>query len=130
MEAHRVLVVEDDPELRESLTAGLEAAGLQVVAVADGTSALDKLSNSVFGAICLDVILPEVSGYDVCEQIRQSARHRTSLVVMMSARAYPADCANALEAGADVFLAKPFEIKTLVDTLRLSTRRLSHEAVA
>jgi DNA-binding response OmpR family regulator len=124
-----VLVVEDDPELRALLETVVAQAGFSTEGVADGASALARLSERAFDAVCLDVILPDLSGYDVCEQLRQSSRHKSTLVVMMSARSYPADCANALEVGADTFLAKPFRLRTLVDTLEAAARRETSEAV-
>jgi two-component system OmpR family response regulator len=130
MERRTVLVVEDNPELRSELKAALELAGLTAESVSDGAAALARLSEAAYDAVCLDVILPDLSGYDVCEQLRQSNRHAATVVVMMSARAYPADFANALEAGADAFVAKPFDLRSLVDTIQRAPKRVASEAVA
>jgi DNA-binding response OmpR family regulator len=115
MERRSVLVVEDDPELREALTASLLSEGFDALGVATGEAAMEVLSQKTFEAVCLDVILPDLSGYEICEWIRRGGRD--AWVVMMSARAYPADEANALEAGADLFLAKPFPLKVLLEAL-------------
>jgi two-component system chemotaxis response regulator CheY len=70
--------------------------------------------------ICLDLVLPESSGYEVCEFIRRSPEHRGTPVLIMSGRSYPADRAHAAEAGADAFIAKPFT----EDDLRRRIERL------
>ena len=79
----------------------------------DAASAIDRLASCRPDMICLDLVLPDSSGYDVCEFIRKSPEHGTTPILMMSDRSYPEDRAHAAEAGADAFLAKPFSEKTL-----------------
>jgi DNA-binding response OmpR family regulator len=128
--ASAVLVVDDDPELREAIAASLIEAGYSPYTVADGRSAMQALTERSFDAVCLDVILPDVSGYEVCEWLRARAAGATTLVVMTSGRASPIDQATALECGADHFLPKPFDVPELIALLRTSVRQAVCDAVA
>ena len=125
-----VLVVDDDPGLRSALRAGFEAAGYRVVDAPDGRRALARLQEATPVLVLLDVILPEMSGYELCEQLRRSASLSGVRVVMLSARAFPEDRAHAAEAGADAFFAKPVSLAKLLACARslLAGRRI--EAVA
>jgi two-component system chemotaxis response regulator CheY len=102
-----VLVVDDDPELRNAIRALLDRLGYEMVEASDGNAAMSRLSSLDPHLVCLDLVLPESSGYEVCEFIRRSPRHSKTPVLIMSERAYPEDRANAVEAGADSFIAKP-----------------------
>src|SRR3954463_15817758 len=106
-ERKTVLVVEDHPPLRSAIRALLEQMGLSAVEASDGESALAALRELQPELICLDLVLPDTSGYDLCEQIR--AERGATPILAMSERSYPADRAQAAESGADDFLAKPFE---------------------
>ena len=79
----------------------------------DAASAIDRLATCRPDMICLDLVLPDSSGYDICEFIRRHPEHRATPVLMMSDRSYPEDRAHAAEAGADAFIAKPFTEKML-----------------
>jgi DNA-binding response OmpR family regulator len=115
-----VLVVEDDPSMRDAISDLVLRMGLDVVEAADGTAAMTRLAGMRPDLICLDLVLPESSGYEVCEFIRRSPDHRGTPVLIMSGRSYPADRAHASEAGADSFIAKPFT----EDDLRRRIERL------
>ena len=108
MDRKTVLVVEDDPPLRQEILNLLRRMGLDVVEASDGASAMARLAGMRPDLVCLDLILPEASGYEVCEFIRRSPTHRHTPVLIMSGRSYPVDRAYAVEAGADSFIAKPF----------------------
>ena len=114
----RVLVVDDDPPVRKLARACLEAMGLGVEEAACGKTALAKLAAAAPALVCLELALPELSGYDVCEFIRRSPSLRDVPVLMMSDHSYPEDRAYALEAGAAAFLAKPFTPKTFAESVR------------
>lgn len=107
------LLVEDHPELRSEIRSFLQRMGLRTVEASDAGSALSRLAAYQPDLICLDLVLPESSGYELCEFIRKSPQHRTTPVLVMSDRSYPADRAHAAEAGADAFLAKPFSEASL-----------------
>ena len=119
--AHCVLVVEDDPSLRRLLVRQLERMGLSVVDVDNGESAMTWLdSNTPPALVCLDLALPAMSGFRVCESIRSSVRTRDVAVFVISARTTVQDHTFALEVGADAFLEKPFKLKDF----ELEVRRL------
>jgi DNA-binding response OmpR family regulator len=103
-----VLLVEDEWKLRRLLRKHLERIGLQVIEVGDGRSAIRQLSENPPDIVCLDLMLPELSGYDVCEFIRASPSLKHIPVLVVSARALPEDRAQAEKAGASGYLIKPF----------------------
>lgn len=103
-----VLLVEDDPALRKLVKSYLVNLGLSVIEAGDGQTAIHLLSEHTLDLVCLDLMLPEFSGYDVCEILRKSARNSAVPVLMISARALPEDRAAAMEVGASAYLTKPF----------------------
>jgi two-component system, OmpR family, response regulator MtrA len=116
----RVLLVEDDPSIREVTALGLEGAGFRVTAAADGRQGLARFREGSFGIVVLDVMLPELDGLEVCRQIRAESRVP---IVMLSARADTVDVVVGLELGADDYVTKPFELPELVARLRAALRR-------
>jgi two-component system chemotaxis response regulator CheY len=104
-----VFLVEDHPATRRMLRKQLQAMGYDVVEASDAATAVGRLGTCTPDVICLDLVLPESSGYELCEFIRNSPRHRRTPVLIMSDRNYPEDRAHAAEVGADAFLAKPFD---------------------
>jgi PleD family two-component response regulator len=103
-----VLVVEDHPRDRAAIRKVLSRMGLEVVETTDRHSAMNQLVFLRPDLICLDLVLPESSGYELCESIRQSSAHCELPLLVLSERASPADRAHAVEVGASAFLSKPF----------------------
>lgn len=101
------LLVEDDPPLRRLVAGYLKLLAFQVIEAADGKKAMTALAEQRYDLICLDLMLPESSGYDVLEFIRTEGMG-TCPVLMMSARSLPEDRAQAEELGATLYLIKPF----------------------
>ncbi|MGW7049998.1 response regulator transcription factor [Streptomyces avermitilis] len=118
---NRVLVVDDDRAVRESLARALELEGYDVVAVADGVQALTRARRDSFSALVVDVMMPYVDGVGVCRVLRADG-DRTP-VLMLTARAGTPDRIAGLDAGADDYLPKPFEIPELLARLRALLRR-------
>ena len=118
--AHRILLVEDDPSIRELTTIGLRAAGYEVVGAADGREALDRFAAEQPDAVVLDIMLPILDGLAVCRTIRLES---TVPVIMLTARTDAFDVVAGLEAGADDYIRKPFELPELVARLRVALRR-------
>jgi len=116
----RILLVEDDPSIREVTAMGLGAAGFEIVTAADGVEGLDRFKAEAFDLVLLDVMLPRLDGYEVCRQIRRTS---TIPVVMLTARADTMDVVVGLEAGADDYVRKPFEVPELVARVRAALRR-------
>ena len=118
------LLVEDDSVIRKLVKMYLEHMGLLVVEAADGRSALRLLAEMAPDLACLDLVLPESSGYEVCELIRSSPAMRDIPILVMSGRALPEDRAHAVEIGASAYLIKPFtraEFTNQVDMLLRSS---------
>lgn len=102
------LVVDDDPDIRKVIGAYLTKLGFQVSFASDGRKAIEQLDKEKPTLLCVDLMLPESSGYDVCDHVRNSATLRGLPILMISARTMPEDRAYAEELGVRGYLAKPF----------------------
>jgi two-component system response regulator MtrA len=116
----RILLVEDDPSIREVTAIGLGAAGFAMATAADGVEGLERFRAEPFDLVLLDVMLPRLDGYEVCRQIRKTS---TVPVVMLTARSDTMDVVVGLEAGADDYVRKPFDLPELIARLRAALRR-------
>jgi two-component system response regulator MtrA len=122
-----ILVVEDDPSIREVTALGLRNAGFSVVTAPDGASGLDRWRADHPDLVLLDVMLPRLDGLEVCRAIRAVS---TVPIVMLTARADTIDVVVGLESGADDYVRKPFEMPELVARVRAALRRHSHASPA
>ena len=121
----RILVVDDDAAVRESLRRALQLEGYDVELAADGAEALDRLKLDAAGAdaLVLDVSMPRLDGLEVCRRLRRSGS--TVPVLMLTARDEVADRVAGLDAGADDYVVKPFALEELLARLRALLRRSS-----
>ena len=103
--ATRILIADDETDLIEGLSWYLEAAGFQVSVAHTGTEALEKFQHEQPDMVILDIMMPELDGIKVCEQIR---RQSDVFIMMLSAREGEIDKVRALETGADDYMTKPF----------------------
>ena len=116
----RVLVVEDEDSLVESIRFTLEAEGYEVVTAVDGVTGLREVRDSNPSLVLLDLMLPGMSGIDVCRQIRQES---DVPIVMVTAKDGEADKVLGLEMGADDYITKPFSTRELLARVRAHLRR-------
>ena len=116
----RILLVEDDPSIREVTAIGLGAAGFAVTTAVDGVDGLERFRADPFDLILVDIMLPRVDGYEVTRQIRRTS---TVPVVMLTARGDTMDVVVGLEAGADDYVRKPFDLPELIARIRAALRR-------
>ncbi|WP_420437398.1 response regulator [Candidatus Poriferisodalis sp.] len=119
-----VLVVDDEPSFTEALSVGLRREGFEVRTAADGRAALAAISESEPDLVLLDVMLPGMSGLDVCREIRK--RSRVPLI-MVTARGEEIDAVVGLEVGADDYVAKPYRLRELVARMRAVLRRAASQ---
>jgi DNA-binding response OmpR family regulator len=122
-DSFHILVVDDDPALRDLLAEYLSANGLKVVAVADGRAMREALAQMTPDAIVLDLMLPGDDGLTLARELRASATHIDLPILMLSARGEEIDRIIGLEVGADDYLAKPFSPRELLARLRALLRR-------
>jgi len=125
--AARILLVEDEPSLAETVRYALEREGFGVTVARDGQEALERFALEPPDLVILDLMLPAVSGLDVCRRIRESS---TVPIVMVTAKDSEADKVAGLELGADDYVTKPFSVRELVSRVRAHLRRFQMAAPA
>ena len=118
-----LLLVEDDADLSDLLQLHLGDAGYQVEAVADGALALQKALTGGYDAIVLDVMLPGLTGTEVCRRLREAGR--TVPILMLTARGSEADRVEGLETGADDYVPKPFSVREVLARVAALLRRVA-----
>jgi two-component system OmpR family response regulator len=117
----KILIVEDDPQMRELIERGLTAEGYETRAVDNGMDALIAVSTEEFALAAIDVMLPQMSGFEICRRIRQSGSSMPLL--LLTARDAVEDRVFGLDAGADDYLTKPFAFVELSARVRALLRR-------
>lgn len=120
MKRTRVLLVEDEDSFVDALTVGLEREGFELVVAKDGAEALDRFDQVDPDLVLLDLMLPKVSGLDVCREIR--ARSEVP-IIMVTAKSSEVDTVVGLEVGADDYVTKPYRLRELVARMRAVMRR-------
>ncbi len=116
-----VLVVDDEQSYRDALTVALQREGFAVETAADGVEALERFEAVQPALVLLDVMLPRISGVDVCRQIRTRSRVP---IIMVTARNAEIDAVVGLEVGADDYVTKPFRLRELIARVRAALRRV------
>jgi DNA-binding response OmpR family regulator len=119
--ARTILVVDDEPTLRETLAEALEQDGLRVITAADGRAALERFRAESPDLVLLDLMLPEISGIEVCRILR---RESAVPIIMLTAKDGEIDKVVGLELGADDYVTKPFSLRELMARIRTQLRHL------
>src|SRR5688500_14153192 len=119
-DAPTILVVDDEQSYREALAVALEREGFRVELAADGIEALERFDATRPSLVLLDVMLPQVSGIDVCRELRLRSKVP---IIMVTARSAEIDAVVGLEVGADDYVSKPFRLRELVARVRAALRR-------
>ena len=127
MTAKKILVVDDEPLITESLEYSLKQEGFQVVVAHDGFQALEVAREEAPDLIVLDIMLPGMDGWETCRRLRQES---TVPIIMLTARGQEIDRVLGLEMGADDYLAKPFSFRELLARIRAVFRRMAFEETA
>ena len=117
----RILAIEDDERIRTAVRLALEDEGWDVVEAANGQEAFDAFSESPADVVLIDIMLPDVDGFEVCRTLRRAS---DVPIIMVTARADTHDVVAGLEAGADDYLTKPFAPKELSARIRALLRRV------
>jgi two-component system, OmpR family, alkaline phosphatase synthesis response regulator PhoP len=121
MNTRKILIIEDDPNITELLTIHLEDLGYQVVGEPNGMKGLSLVREKNPDLIILDIMLPGLSGMEICRQIRQTDRNTP--IIMLTARSEEIDKVMGLETGADDYLTKPFSIREFIARVKVIFRR-------
>ncbi len=124
--ARTILVVDDEPTVRETLAENLQREGYRVVTASDGREALARFRSERPDLVILDVMLPELSGVEVCRIIRAES---AVPILMLTAKDAEIDTVVGLEVGADDYVTKPFSLRELLARVRALLRRLEQQAV-
>lgn len=121
IEEMKILMIEDDAPIADVVCRGLQAAGYSIEWASDGAKGLDLAIENRFAAIILDLMLPRVDGFQVCERLRKA--QISTPILMLTARDLVPDRVQGLESGADDYLVKPFEFPELLARIRALLRR-------
>jgi two-component system phosphate regulon response regulator PhoB len=124
-----VLIVEDEPAQREVLAYNIRAEGFEVMTAEAGDKALDIIKETPPDLIVLDWMVPNVSGIEVCRQLKMSPKTARIPVIMLSARSEEMDRVRGLETGADDYITKPYSVAELLARLRTQLRRIRPAAI-
>jgi two-component system response regulator RegX3 len=122
-EATKVLLVEDEDSFVEALTVGLTKEGFEISVARDGAEALEMFSDGKVDLILLDMMLPKISGLDVCRAVRDQS---DVPIIIVTAKGEEIDTVVALEVGADDYVTKPYRMRELVARMRAVLRRSPH----
>ncbi len=110
-----ILLVDDEPNIVMSLDFLMRKAGYQVSIARNGTEALEAIGQTPFAVVILDIMMPDVDGYQVCRQLRQRPDRAGTRVIFLSAKSKEEDVAQGYAAGADLYLTKPFSTRQLME---------------
>ena len=119
----KVLIVDDEPNILMSLEFLMRKSGYNVFVARDGAEALKIIDSELPDAIVLDIMMPNVDGYEVCQYVKQSDQLKHIHVIFLSAKSKKEDIEKGYEMGADLYLTKPFSTRELVKEVKQLTQK-------
>lgn len=125
----KILVIDDEKDIVELISYNLEKEGFSVLKAYDGETALQRVKAQKPDLIILDLMLPEISGLDVCKAVRNNPATANLPIIMLTAKAEEVDKIIGLEMGADDYITKPFSIKELIARVRAMLRRRDNNKI-
>jgi two-component system phosphate regulon response regulator PhoB len=127
--AEFILIIEDEPDIASTLAYNLEKQGFRTRIEGTGQGGLTRAQGSPTpDLILLDLMLPDISGHDVCERLRSQRRTRSVPIIMLTARGEEEDRVTGFERGADDYVTKPFSVRELIARIRAVLRRVQNDA--
>ncbi len=114
----RVVLVDDEPNIRETIAFILDAEGVAVETASDGVEGLDAVRRARPRVVLLDVMMPRMDGYEVCRAIRADERLKGIYIIILTAKGQKTDEQRALDVGADLYLSKPFDDEVVLALIR------------
>ena len=118
MKQPRILIVDDEPNIVMSLEFLMRKNGYHVSIARNGTEALEAINHTPFDVILLDIMMPDVDGYQVCRHVRTHPDRQGTKVIFLSAKSKEADVKKGYEVGADLYIPKPFSTRQLVSKVQ------------
>jgi len=118
MKTPHILIVDDEPNIVMSLEFLMRKNGYQVGIARNGTEALAAIAQTAFDLVLLDVMMPDVDGYQVCRKLRERPDQASTKVIFLSAKSREADVQKGYEVGADLYISKPFSTRQLMEKVR------------
>lgn len=118
MTKEKILIVDDETDLVETLVILLEANNYEVLCAYDGEEALDKTYGTNPGLIILDLALPKLDGYEVCRTIKSNDKYKNIPIIILTARSNDKNAERCKDAGANEYITKPFEPESIVATVK------------
>lgn len=116
---YKVLVVDDDPYILMSLEFLMKKNGYEVMVARNGEEAIEILNISIPDLVLLDIMMPDVNGYDICKYIKSTKNLKNSKVIFMSAKTKDSDIKKGYELGAALYVKKPFSTRDLVKEIKM-----------
>ena len=113
----KILIAEDDQDIRELVVLTLQFSGFDVVSVEDGSLAVEKAQTQPFDVILMDVRMPRMTGYEACRRLKEIDSTKNIPIIFLSAKGQEQEIQTGIEAGASDYILKPFAPDTLVNTI-------------
>lgn len=116
---HKILIVDDEPNIVISLEFLMQQSGYEVDIARDGEEALQKIASFEPDLVLLDIMLPQLNGFEVCQRIRENKQWNQLKIIMLSAKGREIDVSKGIALGADAYITKPFSTKDLISKVQL-----------